>query len=66
MHDTPRPSDETTISGQVPLESLIADLSAGDPADGPDIADEIAARLEADLAAASGTAHPAEAAPDSD
>lgn len=55
---------------QVAIDSLIADLATGDPADGPDIAEEIAVRLETDLAAASGTASgtapPAEAAPDFD
>ena len=66
MHNTPRPLDETTIAGEVPLEFLIAELSAGDPADGPDIADEVAIRLEADLAAAPGQAHPVEVAPEAD
>ena len=60
MHDTPRPSDDTTIADQVPLETLIAELSAGDPSDAPEVADEIAVRLEADLAAASGRPHAAE------
>ena len=44
--DTPNPKDRT-------LESLIVELEVGDPAAAPDIADGIAARLEADLAAAS-------------
>ncbi len=63
MHDTPRPSEDTTIN-QVAIDSLIADLATGDPADGPDIAEEIAVRLEADLGTAPGTAPSAEAAPD--
>ena len=64
MHDTPRPSDDTTIAGLTPLESLIAELSAGNPSDAPEVADEIAVRLEADLAAASGRPHAAEVAPE--
>ena len=64
MHDTPRPSDENTNTSEAPLEDLIADLAAGDPAEGPDIADEIAVRLEAELAAAPGQSPPAEVAPE--
>ena len=64
MHDTPRPSDETTIPSEVPLETLIGELAACDPADGPDVADEIAVRLEADLAAAAGRPHSAEVTPE--
>ncbi len=64
MHDTPRPSEEDTIPDETPLVRLIADLSATDPADGPDIADEIAVRLEADLTAESDRTRPAEVAPE--
>jgi hypothetical protein len=66
MHNTPRPSEESAIDSETPLEDLIAELSATDPAAGPDIADEIAVRLEADLAAARGRAHPSETAPEED
>lgn len=51
-------------TSQASLEGLIADLAAGDPAEVPDIADEIAVRLEAELATAPGRARPAEVAPD--
>ena len=49
---------------EAPLENLIAELSATDPADAPDIADQIAVRLEADLAAESDRIRPAEVAPE--
>jgi hypothetical protein len=64
MHDTPRPLEENTIPDDAPLANLIAELAAADPAEGPDIADQIAVRLEADLAPESGRARPAEAAPE--
>lgn len=54
------------MSDQAPLATLIAELAAGDPAAGPDIADEIAARLEDDLATASSRVHPAEVQPEVD
>ncbi len=47
-----------------PLDTLIAELAAVDAAAAPDIADEIAVRLEADLAAASNRALDAQAAPE--
>jgi hypothetical protein len=64
MHDTPRPSEENTMPDEAPLENLIADLSAGDPANAPDIADQIAVRLEADLAAEPDGTRAAEVAPE--
>lgn len=62
MHDTPHPSEENPNPDEVPLENLIAELTAVDPADGPDIADRIAVRLEADLAAESDRTRPAQVA----
>ncbi len=58
MHDKPHPkNDSSRGAGQPhsarPLDGLIAELEVADPAAAPDIADQIAARLEADLAAAS-------------
>jgi len=64
MHDTPRPLEESTIRDDAPLANLIAELAAADPAEAPDIAEQIAVRLEADLAAESARARPAEAAPE--
>lgn len=52
--DTPNPKDRA-------LESLIVELEVGDPAAAPDVADDIAARLEADLAATSPGILPSEA-----
>lgn len=58
MHDKPQPEyDSSRAAGQPqtgqPLDGMIAELKVADPAAAPDIADQIAARLESDLAAAS-------------
>ncbi len=52
------------MPNDTPLETLIAELAAADPAAAPDIADGLAVRLEADLAAASNRALDAQAAPE--
>ena len=53
MHDKRQPRIDTPDTNERSLESLIVDLETGDPAAAPDLADAIAARLEADLVAAS-------------
>lgn len=53
MHDKRQPPIDTPDNFAGSLESLIVDLETRDPGAAPDIADAIAARLEADLVAAS-------------
>ena len=58
MHHKPQANIDTTQPTERPLETMISELEAVDPAAAPDIADEIAARLEADLASASADSAP--------
>jgi len=51
MHDKPH-SDPTSATGRTTTD-LIAELTAVDPADAPDLADTIAERLESGLAPSS-------------
>jgi len=64
MYDKPQLQNDTATAVARPLQAAISALTDSDPAEAPAIADEIAARLEADLAAASGRAPVAEAAPE--
>lgn len=60
MHDKRQAQIDTPNSDERPLESMIAELETGEPATAADVADEIAARLEAQLAAASASSSPSE------
>ncbi len=51
MHDKPQPPNDLTTPSTVSLADLIDTLAGADPAAGPDLADEIAGRLEAELGA---------------